>query len=121
MPDINKLIAIENMPAFEAEQFLEDMEDWTEEQARDQAHAEGLELTDAHMEVICWLRDLYADCGRPEHGRALTQAMEDAFAEQGGKKYLYRLFPQGPVLQGCRLAGLPIPPYTVDRSFGSVH
>lgn len=121
MPDINKLIATEDMSAFEAEQFLNDMESWTEGHARELAHAEGLELTAEHMEVIHWLRDLYADCGPPAHGRALTQAMDEAFFRQGGTKYLYRLFPNGPVVQGCRLAGLPPPPYTVDNSFGSVH
>ena len=121
MPDINKLIATENMSAFEAESFLNDMESWTEAKARDLASADGLELTDLHMQVIYWLRELYADCGPPAHGRALTQALEGAFLIQGGKKYLYQLFPNGPVAQGCRYAGLPAPPYTVDRSFGSVH
>lgn len=121
MTDINKLIATEGMTPFEAERFLNDMESWTEEQARSMARAEGLELGPEHLQVIHWLRDLYADCGPPSHGRALGEAMESAFADQGGKKYLYRLFPNGPVLQACRLAGLPVPPYTVDRSFGSVH
>lgn len=121
MPDINKLIATETMSAFEAEAFLNDMENWTEAKARELARADGLELTDQHMQVIDWLRELYADCGVPAHGRALTRALEDAFIIQGGKKYLYRLFPNGPVAQGCRYACLPPPPYTVDRSFGSVH
>lgn len=121
MPDINKLIATEGMSALSAEEFLNDMEGWSEGKARALADQEGIELTDRHLEVIRWLRDLYAECGVPSHGRALTQAMDDAFASQGGKKYLYRLFPNGPVRQGCLLAGLPAPPYTVDRSFGSVH
>lgn len=121
MPDINKLIAMENMPACEAGEFLNDMDDWTESLARDLAHAEGLQLADEHFQVIRWLRDYYAECGPPAHGRALGHAMEDAFDYQGGKKYLYRLFPNGPVAQACRLAGLPPPPYTVDASFGSVH
>lgn len=121
MPDINKLIATGNMSPLEAEEFLSDMESWSESSAREMARAEGLELTQAHMAVIHWLRELYADCGVPAHGRALTQALDDEFALQGGLKYLYRLFPNGPIAQGCRLAGLPPPPYTVDQSFGSIH
>ena len=121
MPDINKLIAMENMPAYEAGEYLNDMEEWTESGARELAKAEGLELTEERLEVICWLRDHYTECGPPAHGRALAQAMEDAFDYQGGRKYLYRLFPNGPVAQACKLAGVPPPPYTVDPSFGSVH
>jgi tRNA 2-thiouridine synthesizing protein E len=121
MTDINKLIAIENMPACEAEAFLNDMETWTETEARQLARSEGLNLTDEHMEVICWMRDFFADCGQPSNPRNLGHAMADAFASQGGQKYLYQLFPRGPVLQGCRLAGLPTPPGTVDKSFGTIH
>jgi tRNA 2-thiouridine synthesizing protein E len=121
MLDINKLIATENMSACEAESFLNDMDTWTEAQARARARAEGMELTEEHMEVICWLRDHFADCGPPGNGRALAQALEDNFADRGGKRFLFRLFPNGPVYQGCRIAGLAIPPGTVDRSFGSVH
>ncbi|NTV95234.1 MAG: TusE/DsrC/DsvC family sulfur relay protein [Thiobacillus sp.] len=121
MMDINKLIATEHMAACEAQEFINDMDSWTEGQARAQARTEGLELNEEHMEVICWLRDFYADCGRPENGRSLAHAMEEGFADRGGKRYLFKLFPNGPVLQGCRLAGVPMPPGTVDKSFGSVH
>jgi tRNA 2-thiouridine synthesizing protein E len=35
-------------------------------------------------------------------------------------KYLYTLFPGGPIVQGCRLAGLKAPAGATDRGFGSV-
>jgi tRNA 2-thiouridine synthesizing protein E len=35
-------------------------------------------------------------------------------------RHLYMLFPGGPVAQGCRVAGLPVPAGAVDRGFGSV-
>ena len=121
MPDINKLIGTENMSICEAADYLNDMETWTESQARDLAREQNLELGEEHMEAICWLRDFYTDCGPPANARELSRALEEAFADQGGRKYLYRLFPNGPVLQGCQLAGLPMPAGTVDKSFGSVH
>ncbi|HEX8978509.1 MAG TPA: TusE/DsrC/DsvC family sulfur relay protein [Parasulfuritortus sp.] len=121
MMDINKLIRAENVAPCEADEFTADLEPWTEDQAKHMAHEEDLELSDEHMEVICWLRDHFAECGPAENGRMLSRAMEDNFAEQGGLKYLYHLFPRGPVYQGCRLAGLPLPPYSIDPSFGSTH
>jgi len=52
--------------------------------------------------------------------RELKDALEEAFHREGGLRYLHRLFPGGPVAQGCRLAGLVAPPGAVDKSFGSV-
>ncbi|MFZ5484113.1 MAG: TusE/DsrC/DsvC family sulfur relay protein [Pseudomonadota bacterium] len=121
MLDINKMIAVEHLPACEAGEILNDMDVWTEAQARERARDEGLELTEAHLDVLCWLRDLYADCGAPRNARVLSQAMEENFHEEGGRKYLFKLFPHGPILQGCRLAGLAAPAGTTDKSFGSVH
>jgi len=47
-------------------------------------------------------------------------ALEERFAAEGGRKYLLELFPKGPVAQGCELAGLPVPAYASDGSFGAV-
>jgi tRNA 2-thiouridine synthesizing protein E len=33
---------------------------------------------------------------------------------------LFKLFPKGPIAQGCRLAGLEPPAGSVDLGFGSV-
>ncbi len=121
MMDINKLIQAEHMAFCEAESYLQDIELWTEDKARQRAAAEGLQLTDEHLDVICYLRDQYADCGPASNARSLLKSLASAYAEQGGLRYLYSLFPGGPVTQGCRLAGLPIPPGSVDPSFGTVH
>jgi tRNA 2-thiouridine synthesizing protein E len=51
--------------------------------------------------------------------RELHDALDERFHASGGMKYLYRLFPRGPVAQGCRIAGLHSPANVVDRSFGS--
>lgn len=121
MMDINKLIRAENMAPCEADEFMSDLEPWTEDQARRMAHDEGLELNDEHMEVICWLRDHFAECGPAENARMLSKAMEESFVDMGGLKHLYQLFPGGPVYQGSRIAGLPVPPGSQDKSFGTTH
>lgn len=121
MLDINKLVNAETMAPCDAESYLQDLDTWDENQARDMARQEGIQLNEAHMDVICHLRDQYAQCGPAPNARSLLKILESAYADQGGRKYLYSLFPHGPVAQGCRLAGLPLPPGTTDASFGSVH
>jgi TusE/DsrC/DsvC family sulfur relay protein len=121
MQDITKLVQAEDMAPCEAEAFLQGLDLWTEDMARETARREGLDLTDEHMDVLCYLRDHYMDCGPARNARILLKSLEDAYLDQGGRKYLYRLFPGGPVTQGSRLAGLPTPPGSVDRSFGTAH
>ena len=90
------------------------------EHVRKMADEEGIDLTDEHMGVIECLRDYYLELGEAENGRDLEEMLDEIFAGHGGKKYLWRLFPGGPVSQGSRLAGLPIPPHTGDKGFGTV-
>ena len=52
--------------------------------------------------------------------RELHDALEERFYHKGGIKYLYLLFPGGPVAQGCRIAGLVPPAGAADKGFGSV-
>ncbi len=96
-----------------------EQETWSEEEAERIAREEGIQLTDDHWEVIRFLRDYYQEHGQPKYAREVLEALEERFAEKGGRKYLYQLFPKGPVNQGTRIAGLPHPLYTVDPSFGT--
>lgn len=121
MLDINKLVMAENLAPCDADAYLNDLDTWNEDMARNQAKQEGIDLTDSHMDVICYLRDHFAECGPDANARSLLKAMEETYMDQGGRKFLYKLFPRGPVTQGCRLAGLPTPPGNADPSFGSVH
>lgn len=95
--------------------------DWTPDLASERARAEHLDLGQAHWEVMRALQEYYA---RNRDGaivlRALKDALEEKFHHQGGMKFLYTLFPGGPVAQGCRLAGLKAPAGAVDAGFGSV-
>ena len=95
-------------------------EDWTEETARTIAQLESIELTGAHWSVIRFLRNYYAQYGASIHARTLSGALEEKFQIQGGLKYLYTLFPDGPVSQGARIAGIPVPKDSSNASFGSV-
>lgn len=72
------------------------------------AAAENIELTDAHWEVINYLRDQYREHGHTPNFRALLKGMAEIRPE-ADSKYLYDLFPVGPAKQGPKVAGLPQP------------
>ena len=93
--------------------------DWDETVARKLASEEQIELTDEHLEVLSYLRRTYRKHGRIRHARSLTEALDTQFAQKGGIKYLYTLFPNGPVTQGCKLAGIPTPGDSTNASFGN--
>jgi len=94
---------------------------WTPAAAREAARAESLELGAEHWDALRALQEYFA---RNEMSgvslRALHDALDEKFHRQGGIKQLYRLFPGGPVAQGCRLAGLKAPAGATDKGFGSV-
>ncbi|MFW2439319.1 MAG: TusE/DsrC/DsvC family sulfur relay protein [Arenicellales bacterium] len=87
---------------------------------REMAAREGIELSDEHLGVVECLRDYYLELGEAENGRDLEEMLDEIFDGHGGRKYLWRLFPGGPVSQGMRLAGLPLPPHSGDKGFGTV-
>lgn len=92
---------------------------WDEEQARNIAKEEGVELTEAHFQVIYILRNYYLKNGLAENGRELGDLLDNEFSSQGGRKYLHRLFPEGPVSQGMRFACLPVPAHSENKGFGT--
>jgi tRNA 2-thiouridine synthesizing protein E len=102
-------------------QAPENFDDWSEEHAIQLAEEDGVELDDARWEVVYFLRNHCRDHGTSCTARHILKALSEHFDDRGGKRYLYSLFPHGPVYQASRLAGLPMPPSTLDLSFGSVH
>lgn len=121
MLDINKALnQLESQP-HDPEGNLAGLPVWSRAIAKQQALSEGLvELSDMQWRVIYSLRGMYRKQGRAENARQVIKQLEHDFTEEGGRKFLYQAFPQGPVSQGSRLAGIPAPPYATDKSFGSV-
>lgn len=79
----------------------------------------GLELNEARMEAIDFVYDFYEHCEDCRNARQLMKIMDQEFAEKGGKKYLYRLFPGGPLSQIHELANLPNLGHQTDKGFGT--
>lgn len=101
--------------------FLAELADWSEDRARHLAKSDGLQLTTEHMEILRYLRKYYDKNGQGYNARTVLGVLEFEFGKWEGKKRLYQLFPHGPVSQGCKYAGIPLPPECNDKSFGSVH
>lgn len=119
MLDINKTITDPDQLSRDPEGHLYGLAPWSRAIAQGLAREEGLgDLSGMQWRVIYRLRSQYRKNGRAQSARQLMHAIEPEFAEEGGRRYLYSLFPQGPVSQGSRLAGVPAPPYSGDTAFG---
>ncbi len=87
----------------DAEGFLTDYDEWSQDLARQLAAQIGIELTDAHFRVLTFLRSDYAEQGETATLRRVsTQAGTPV-------KELFSLFPGKPAKKMAYIAGLPKP------------
>ncbi|MBI3187822.1 MAG: TusE/DsrC/DsvC family sulfur relay protein [Gammaproteobacteria bacterium] len=92
---------------------------WSRDKSQQLAKDEAIELSDEHWAVVVFLRKYYLENGLPINARETARALNQHFASQGGNRYLHKLFPEGPVTQGSRIASLRTPAYATDPSFGT--
>ncbi|MEE9157093.1 MAG: TusE/DsrC/DsvC family sulfur relay protein [Gammaproteobacteria bacterium] len=93
------------------EGFLVDLDEWDEQVANAMAAMDDIQLHDAHWEIIRFMRDYYEEFKIIPIMRILAKAICSRLDEEkGSSRYLYSLFPEGPVRQASRYAGLPKPP-----------
>lgn len=92
----------------DSEGYLRTLSDWSEDFARALAAREGLVLTEAHWEVIRFLRAYWAEHGVQPQVRVMVRHFSEVWdAQRGSNHHLHDLFPRGgPQKQGNRLAGL---------------
>jgi tRNA 2-thiouridine synthesizing protein E len=92
----------------DANGYLVNLEDWSEDLARHIAEIEGVELTDKHWDLINYLRDEYINnSGNQPNTRNIVKAMAAKWGANVIQKDIYDLFPKDPSKQGGRIAGLP--------------
>lgn len=87
----------------DAEGFLTEYDEWTEDLARQLAAQIGIELTDAHLKVLRFLREDYKAQGE-------TATLRRVSVRAGVPvKELFALFPGKPAKKMAYIAGLPKP------------
>lgn len=92
------------------EGYLENISDWSEAIAEAMATADDIKLSEAHWDILRFLREYYHEYEIAPAVRVLTKAVGRRLGkDKGNSKYLYNLFPDGPGKQACRYAGLPKP------------
>ncbi|WP_067864814.1 TusE/DsrC/DsvC family sulfur relay protein [Neptuniibacter marinus] len=95
---------------FDDEGYLRDLSDWSPEMAIDIATAEGISLTDAHLEIITVVREFYQTYELSPAMRPLVKAVSLKLGKDKGKSiYLMKLFPGSPAKIVAKIAGLPKP------------
>lgn len=91
--------------------FLTDASCWNETVAEALAAQCNIRLTDAHWEILRFIREYYLSYHHLPNARMFVKLVQKAFgAEKGNSRYLHGLFPDGPVRYACLIAGLPKPP-----------
>ncbi|MFV8782771.1 TusE/DsrC/DsvC family sulfur relay protein [Microbulbifer sp. SA54] len=92
------------------EGFLRELSDWTPEVASALAHSEGIELTDAHWEVLELLQAFYREFELSPAMRPLVKYITLHLGSDKGRSiYLMQLFPPSPAKVASKIAGLPKP------------
>jgi TusE/DsrC/DsvC family sulfur relay protein len=88
----------------DAEGFLTDPTEWSEELAEEIARENGIaELTPRHWLVVRFMRDRYLATGTAPTIRSLGKESGVAVKE------LYQLFPKGPAKLAAKIGGIPKP------------
>ncbi len=92
----------------DANGYLSDPTQWSEDLAKVIAAAEGIELTDKHWDIIHYLREEYFENnGNQPNERTILKAMSEKWGKRLQSKDTFELFPLMPSKQGAKIAGLP--------------
>ncbi len=98
----------------DAQGYLLDPDDWSEDFANALAEHDGIALHVDHWELIWYFRDYYQQTqSLPTMHRMVLELGKSRGLHfrnrKAYEKHIYSLFPADPVREVCKLAGLPMP------------
>lgn len=88
---------------------LKDKEAWNLQVANQLAQTDNLKLTKQHEQIILAVRAIFEETGDTPPMRLLIKVLRQQLDDSIDSRYLYRLFPDGPVRLCSKYAGLPKP------------
>jgi tRNA 2-thiouridine synthesizing protein E len=105
------MVEADRLPPTTDSGFLCNPSDWNEDVAEALARREGIALTEAHWEILRFLRDYHQRYRHLPNARMFVKAVQSTFGNaKGNSRYLHGLFPGSAVKYACLIAGLPKPP-----------
>lgn len=87
----------------DAEGYLANRDDWSEDLAKQLAAKMGIELGDEHWKVLTTARAIEGESGSSPGLRKISKRSETPI------KSIYKLFPDGPAKLIAKIAGIPKP------------
>ena len=91
--------------------YLIDLGEWSTEVAEYIANNEDVPMSEKHWDVVNFLRDYYEEYQIAPMVKILIKeiASKNEMKKKDASSFLYDLFPNGPAIQACKIAGLPKP------------
>ncbi len=83
--------------------------DWSEQIAEQLAATDAVQLTKSHWQVIKAVQTIYDETGDTPPMRILIKLLRQRLSDNIDSRFLYRLFPDGPIRLASKYAGLPKP------------
>ncbi len=83
--------------------------EWCQSWAEQMALSEGIEMSQDHWSVLNAVQIIFDETGDTPPMRLLIKLLRQQVSDTIDSRYLYRLFPDNPVRQASKYAGLPKP------------
>ena len=96
------------LPETDAEGYLVEPLNWTEEVAVELARHENIQLTEAHWDVLHFMREYYMEHQIAADVRHVMKHLAQKYGAESRNK-IFELFPYGYVKQACKIAGMRRP------------
>ena len=94
--------------------YLDTLKYWSIISAYGLAAAEGIRLTQEHIDILIWLREQFDQQGDIDMV-PIMQQLAVMYGPYGGEDFLHNLFPKELSEQSMRIAGLPVPEMTSEH------